>query len=239
MWLLFGTSFASATEVIILKSSDIAAYNQAINGFKAALPSGTILSEFDLQGDLEKGRKLARKIRASDPDRYVLLQQFKNPANPAIHRRTTAEEIWADTEGAVDVVVSGVGTGGTITGCGEVLKARKPGLRIVAVEPAASPVLSGGQPSPHPIQGIGAGFVPDILATEVIDEVIQVGNDESFAQARRLARTEGIPGGISSGAALAAALTVARRPEMAGRTIVAILPSFAERYLSTALFEDA
>ena len=190
----------------------------------------------------EKGMKgaiaRAAEILAEHPT-AVTPDQFGNPANPAIHRRTTAEEIWADTQGAVDVVVSGVGTGGTITGCGEVLKPRKPGLRIVAVEPAASPVLSGGQPSPHPIQGIGAGFVPDILATEVIDEIIQVGNDESFAQARRLARTEGIPGGISSGAALAAALTIAKRPDMAGKTIVAILPSFAERYLSTALFEEA
>lgn len=163
--------------------------------------------------------------------------QFGNPANPEIHRRTTAEEIWTDTEGAVDVVVAGVGTGGTITGVGEVLKERKPSVRMVAVEPAASPVLSGGTPAPHPIQGIGAGFVPEVLDTDVIDEIVQVGNDDAFAQARRLARLEGIPGGISSGAIVSAAITVAKRPGMTGRTIVAILPSFAERYLSTALFD--
>ncbi len=165
--------------------------------------------------------------------------QFGNPANPEIHRLTTAEEIWADTEGAVEAVVAGVGTGGTITGCGQVLKARKPGVRIVAVEPEASAVLSGGPPGPHPIQGIGAGFVPDILDREVVDEVIQVGNDTAFARARLLARLEGIPGGISSGAILDAAITVAKRPEMAGRAVVAILPSFAERYLSTALFDQS
>jgi cysteine synthase A len=163
--------------------------------------------------------------------------QFGNPANPEIHRLTTAEEIWADTEGAVGAIVAGVGTGGTITGCGQVLKPRKPGLRIVAVEPEASAVLSGGPPGPHPIQGIGAGFVPDILDREVIDEVIQVDNDAAFERARLLARLEGIPGGISSGAILDAAVTVAKRPDMAGRTVVAILPSFAERYLSTALFD--
>ena len=160
-----------------------------------------------------------------------------NPANPEIHRRTTAEEIWADTDGAVDVVIAGVGTGGTITGCGEVLKARKPDLWMVAVEPAASPVLSGGTPAPHPIQGIGAGFVPEVLDTDVIDEIVAVDNDDAFAQARRLAHLEGIPGGISSGAIISAAITVAKRPAMAGRTVVAILPSFAERYLSTALFD--
>jgi cysteine synthase len=164
--------------------------------------------------------------------------QFGNPANPEIHRLTTAEEIWADAEGAVDAVVAGVGTGGTITGCGQVLKPRKPGLRIVAVEPEASAVLSGGQPGPHPIQGIGAGFVLDILDREVIDEVIHVDNDAAFERARLLARLEGIPGGISSGAILDAAVTVAKRPDMAGRTVVAILSSFAERYLSTALFDQ-
>jgi cysteine synthase A len=165
--------------------------------------------------------------------------QFGNPANPEIHRLTTAEEIWADTEGAVDAVVAGVGTGGTVTGCGQVLKPRKPSLLMVAVEPEASPVLSGGQPGPHPLQGIGAGFVPDILDRAVIDEVIRVSNDAAFARAKLLARLEGIPGGISSGAILDAAITVAKRPEMAGRTVVAILPSFAERYLSTALFDES
>jgi cysteine synthase A len=164
--------------------------------------------------------------------------QFGNPANPEIHRLTTAEEIWADTAGAVDVVVAGVGTGGTITGCGEVLKPRKPGLRMVAVEPEASPVLSGGAPGPHPLQGIGAGFVPDILDRAVIDEVVKVSNEAAFARARQLAKLEGIPAGISSGAILEAAIVVAKRPEMAGKTVVAILPSFAERYLSTALFDE-
>jgi cysteine synthase A len=163
--------------------------------------------------------------------------QFGNPHNPEIHRRTTAEEIWHDTQGEVDVIVSGVGTGGTITGLAQVLKPRRPGLRIVAVEPEASPVLSGGKPGPHPIQGIGAGFVPDVLETDDIDEIIQVTNEETFAHARRLARTEGIPGGISSGAALAAALRVGKRPEMAGKRIVVIIPSFAERYITTALFD--
>ena len=188
----------------------------------------------------EKGMKgaLARaaELMAEYPG-AVQPNQFGNPANPKIHRETTAEEIWADTEGKVDVIVSGVGTGGTLTGCGEALKPRKPSLRMVAVEPEASPVLSGGQPSPHPIQGIGAGFVPDILDTSLIDEIIKVGNEDAFATARRLARLEGIPGGISSGAAVAAALQVAKRPEMAGKVVVAIIPSFAERYLSTPLFE--
>ena len=164
--------------------------------------------------------------------------QFGNPANPEIHRLTTAEEIWADTAGAVDVVVAGVGTGGTITGCGEVLKPRKPGLRMVAVEPEASPVLSGGTPGPHPLQGIGAGFVPDILDRAVIDEVVKVSNEAAVARARQLAKLEGIPAGISSGDILEAAIVVAKRPGMAGRTVVAILPSFAERYLSTALFDE-
>jgi cysteine synthase A len=163
--------------------------------------------------------------------------QFANPANPEIHRQTTAEEIWHDTAGQVDYVVSGIGTGGSLTGIGEVLKQRNPALRMIAVEPEASHVLSGGDPGPHPLQGIGAGFVPPILQTGLIDEVIQVGNDESFANARRLARTEGIPGGISSGSALAATLKLAARPETAGKRIVTIIPSFAERYISTALFE--
>jgi cysteine synthase len=178
----------------------------------------------------------ANEILASTPG-AVLADQFGNPANPEIHRQTTAEEIWHDTHGEVDVIVSGIGTGGTLTGCAEVLKPRRPGLRMVALEPAASPVLSGGKPGPHPLQGLGAGFVPQILRTDLIDEVVQISNEESFAQAKRLARTEGIPGGISSGSALAGTLKVAHRPEMAGKRIVTIIPSFAERYLSTALFE--
>jgi cysteine synthase A len=167
----------------------------------------------------------------------VMPNQFANPANPAIHERTTAEEIWHDTQGKVDAIISGIGTGGTITGLSKVLRPRRPGLKLFAVEPAASPVLSGGSPGPHPIQGIGAGFVPEVLDRAAYDEIIQVTNEESFAQSRRLARMEGIPGGISSGAALAAALKVAKRPEMAGKLIVTIIPSFAERYITTALFE--
>lgn len=178
----------------------------------------------------------AQEIIASTPG-AVMPQQFENPANPEIHRRTTAEEIWNDTGGKVDVVVSGVGTGGTITGVGEVLKARKPGIRMIAVEPEDSPVLSGGAPGPHKIQGIGAGFVPVILDRKVIDEVITISNETAFDTARKAARMEGIPVGISSGAAIAAALEVGARPDMAGKTIVTIVPSFAERYLSTALFE--
>jgi cysteine synthase len=167
----------------------------------------------------------------------VMPQQFENPANPDIHRRTTAEEIWNDTNGEVDIVVSGVGTGGTITGVGEVLKARKASVRMVAVEPEDSAVLSGGAPGPHKIQGIGAGFVPAILDRGVIDEIVVVGNQTAFDTARLVARMEGIPVGISSGAAVAAAIDVGRRPENVGKTIVIIIPSFAERYLSTALFE--
>jgi cysteine synthase A len=167
----------------------------------------------------------------------IIPNQFGNPSNPAIHVQTTAEEIWFDTAGEVDAIISGVGTGGTLTGVAEALKPRRPSLKMFAVEPTASPVLSGGKPGPHPIQGIGAGFVPEILNTEAIDEVIQVSNEESLTTARRLARTEGIPGGISSGAALAAALKVAKRPEFAGKRIVVIIPSFAERYITTVLFE--
>jgi cysteine synthase A len=165
-------------------------------------------------------------------------QQFKNKANPEIHRRTTAEEIWRDTAGRVDAVVSGVGTGGTITGVGEVLKARKPAVKMIAVEPEDSPVLSGGLPGPHKIQGIGAGFIPEILNMSLVDEVVRIGNETAFATARKAARLEGIPVGISSGAAFAAALEVGMRAEMAGKLIVVIIPSFAERYLSTALFEN-
>ena len=182
-------------------------------------------------GAIAKAEELAK----GDP-RYFIPQQFENPANPAIHRATTAEEIWNDTDGGVDIFVAGVGTGGTITGVGEVLKERKPGVRVVAVEPAASPVLSGGVKGPHPIQGIGAGFVPAVLDTDVIDEVITVENDDAFATARRAAHEEGLLVGISSGAALWAALQLADRPENAGKLIVVIIPSFGERYLSTPLF---
>ena len=178
----------------------------------------------------------AKEIVEATPG-AVMPQQFDNVANPLIHRVSTAEEIWNDTEGRVDAVISGVGTGGTITGIGQVLKARKPGLKMIAVEPEGSPVLSGGSPGPHKIQGIGAGFVPSILDRGVIDEIVQVSNDDSFAMARRVASEEGIPVGISSGAALTAAFDVASRAEMAGKVIVAIIPSFAERYVSTALFE--
>jgi cysteine synthase A len=178
----------------------------------------------------------ANEIVASTPG-AVIPQQFENPANPEIHRRTTAEEIWNDTAGEVDIVVSGVGTGGTITGVGQVLKARKPSIRMIAVEPEDSPVLSGGAPGPHKIQGIGAGFIPGILDTGVIDEVVTVGNQTAFDTARLVARLEGTPVGISSGAALTAAVDVGRRPENKGKNIVVVIPDFAERYLSTAMFE--
>jgi len=179
--------------------------------------------------------KKAEELAASDP-RYLLLQQFNNPANPEIHRKTTAEEIWRDTDGKVDILISGIGTGGTITGIGEVIKARKPSFQAIAVEPDASPVLSGGVKGPHPIQGIGAGFVPKVLNTKIYDEVIRVKNDDAFDFARRAAREEGLLVGISSGAALWAAAEVAKRPENAGKLIVVIIPSFGERYLSTTLF---
>jgi cysteine synthase A len=186
-----------------------------------------------MSGAIRKAEELA----ASDP-RYLIPQQFENPANPEIHRQTTAEEIWRDTDGKVDVFIAGVGTGGTITGVGEVLKARKPSVRIVAVEPDASPVLSGGTKGAHPLQGIGAGFIPKVLNTKIYDEVIRVTGEDAFATARRAAREEGLLVGISSGAALWAALQVARRLESAGKLIVVITPSFGERYLSTPLYAD-
>jgi cysteine synthase A len=180
----------------------------------------------------------AEEIAAADPKKYFIPQQFKNPANPEIHRRTTAEEIWRDTDGKVDFLVAGVGTGGTITGVGEVIKSRRPSFKAIAVEPDASPVLSGGAKGPHPIQGIGAGFVPDILNTQIYDEIIRVKNEDAFQTARRMAREEGLLVGISSGAATWAALQVANRAGNAGKLIVVIIPSFGERYLSTPLFAD-
>lgn len=186
-----------------------------------------------MKGAIERAQELV----ASNP-KALMLQQFQNPANPEIHRRTTALEIWEDTGGAVDVFITGVGTGGTITGTGQVLKQKKPAVRIVAVEPEDSPVLSGGQPGPHKIQGIGAGFVPDILDRNVVDEIVTIGNETAFATARKMAALEGIPCGISSGATVAAALEVGSRAEMAGKLIVVVIASMAERYISTDLFSD-
>lgn len=179
----------------------------------------------------------AQKIVDTLPDAYML-QQFQNPANPQVHRQTTAEEIWEDTEGQADILIAGVGTGGTITGVAEVMKQRKPSFQAIAVEPANSPILSGGRPGPHKIQGIGAGFVPQVLRVDLIDEIIVVADEEAIAYSRRLAREEGLLSGISSGAALAAAVEVGRRPENEGKLIVMIQPSFGERYLSTPLFQD-
>jgi cysteine synthase A len=185
-----------------------------------------------MKGAIAKAEELIQSIPNA-----MIPQQFENPANPEIHRRTTAEEIWNDTHGEIDILIAGIGTGGTITGAGQVLKARRPGIHIVAVEPEASPVLSGGNPGPHKIQGIGAGFVPKILDTTIYDEIITVSNEDAVSNARLVARLEGVPVGISSGAALHAAAMVGSRPEYAGRNMVVIIPSFAERYLSTILFE--
>ena len=190
-------------------------------------------AEKGMQGAIDK----AQELLASD-SRYFMPNQFANPANPEVHRRTTAEEIWRDTDGQVDILVAGIGTGGTITGTGEGLKAHKRDLKVVAVEPAASPVLSGGEKGPHPIMGIGAGFIPEVLDTEVYDEIVQVTGEDAYQTARALATEEGLPVGISSGAATWAALQVAKRPENKGKRIVVIIPSFAERYLSTPMFDD-
>src|SRR5690606_12172978 len=198
-------------------------------GAKLVLTPGSL----GMRGAIEKAQELAREL----PKAFIP-QQFKNPANPAIHRETTAEEIWRDTDGKVDILVAGVGTGGTITGVSEVIKARKPSFKAVAVEPADSAVLSGNPPGPHKIQGIGAGFIPDVLRVDLIDEIVQVKNEEAFAASRRLAREEGLLVGISSGAAAHAAELIASRPEHRGKTIVAILPDTGERYLSTQLFQD-
>ena len=185
-----------------------------------------------MMGASERAEELVRELPGA-----IMPQQFENPANPDVHRRTTAEEIWTDTGGAVDVVVAGIGTGGTLTGIAEVIKPRRPGLHVVAIEPEDSSVLSGCVPGPHKIQGIGAGFVPGVLNSDMIDEIVKIGNETAFTAARQAARLEGLPVGISSGAALAAAIEVGRRPQMKGKTIVVILPSFAERYLSTPLFD--
>ena len=200
----------------------------ALLGAELVLTEGAL----GMKGAIAKAHEIV-----AETENAVMPQQFENPANPEIHRRTTAEEIWADTGGEIDCLVAGIGTGGTVTGVGQMLRERRPECRIVAVEPEDSPVLSGGEPGPHKIQGIGAGFVPPILDTGLIDEVLTIGNETAYEAARRLARLEGIPAGISSGAAIAAACEVAERPEMKGRRLVVVLPSFAERYLSTALFD--
>ena len=189
-------------------------------------------AEKGMKGAITKAEELVKKTKGA-----IMLQQFENPANPDIHRHTTAEEIWADTGGNIDILVSGIGTGGTLTGCAQVLKHRKDDLKIVAVEPEDSPILSGGTPGPHKIQGIGAGFVPNILDVGAIDEILKIGNETAFAMVRKVAKTEGLAVGISSGAALAAAVELADRDNMEGKVIVVILPDFADRYLSTALFD--
>ncbi len=189
-------------------------------------------AELGMKGAIAKAQELV-----AENDGAIILQQFENPANPDIHRRTTAEEIWADTGGDIDYLVSGIGTGGTLTGCAQVLKSRKPALKIIAVEPEDSPILSGGTPGPHKIQGIGAGFVPEILDTGAIDEILKIGNETAFSMARKAAKMEGLAVGISSGAALAAALELGARNAMEGKAIVTILPDFADRYLSTAMFD--
>ncbi len=200
----------------------------ALLGAELVLTPGAL----GMKGAIARAQELLEELPGA-----IVPQQFENPANPEIHRRTTAEEIWNDTGGSVDAVVSGIGTGGTITGVGQVLKTRKPGLKMIAVEPEKSPVLSGGQPGPHKIQGIGAGFVPGILDRGVIDEIVKINTETALQTARQVARLEGVPVGISSGAAVAAAIKIGQRPEFAGKNIVIIIPSFAERYLSTALFE--
>jgi cysteine synthase A len=213
------------------------AFAAAAKGYKLILTMPETMSierrkMLALLGAIAKADELAASIPGA-----IIPQQFENPANPEIHRRTTAEEIWNDTHGEVDIFVAGIGTGGTITGVGQVLKKRKPSLHVVAVEPESSPVLSGGQPGPHKIQGIGAGFAPKILDTTIYDEIVKVSNEDSVANARLVARLEGVPVGISSGAALQAAIVVGSRPENKGKNLVVIVPSFAERYLSTILFD--
>jgi cysteine synthase A len=201
----------------------------ALLGAKLELTDGGL----GMKGAIARAEELASELPGA-----IIPQQFENPANPQIHEETTAEEIWADTGGEVDAFVVGVGTGGTLSGVARVLKPRRPSLRVVAVEPEDSPVLTGGRPGAHQIQGIGAGFVPEVLDTDLIDEVLGIGNETAFTTARALARLEGMPVGISSGAAVAAAIELGQRPEMAGRTVVAIVASFAERYLSTDLFAE-